>query len=131
SLPWLAYRAGTRGITLDGTAPAARSVLARLLERADVLIETCTPAARAAWGFEPAVLAALHPRLVHCSLTPFGRTGPYAGFRASDLVAVAMGGGAAPAGDPDRPPVRCTLPAAWLHAGAEAALAILVALHAR
>jgi len=131
SLPWLAFRAGARGITLDGAAPGAKRALARLLERSDVLLETCTPAARAAWGFEPAALAARYPRLVHCSLTPFGRTGPYAGFRASDLVAVALGGNAAPTGDPDRPPLRCTLPTAWLHAGSEAALAILMALHAR
>jgi crotonobetainyl-CoA:carnitine CoA-transferase CaiB-like acyl-CoA transferase len=131
SLPWQAFHAGQRGITLDGAAPAARPALARLLDRADVLIETCEPAARAAWGFEPAALAALHPRLVHCSLTPFGRTGPHAGFHAGDLVVVAMGGNAALTGDPDRPPLRCTLPTAWLHAGPEAALAVLMALHAR
>jgi len=131
SLAWLAFHAGQRAITLDGAAPAARPALARLLAWADVLLETCAPPARAAWGLEPAALGAAHPRLVHCSLTPFGRTGPWAGFRAGDLVAVAMGGNAALTGDPDRPPLRCSLPSAWLHAGPEAALAILMALHAR
>jgi benzylsuccinate CoA-transferase BbsE subunit len=131
SLPWLAFQAGKRGITLDGAAPAAQPVLARLLARADVLLESFAPEERAAWGLEPAAVARAHPRLVHCSLTPFGCSGPYAGFRAGDLVAAAMGGGASLTGDPDRPPLRCTLPAAWLHAGAEAALACLMALHAR
>jgi benzylsuccinate CoA-transferase BbsE subunit len=131
SLPWLAFQAGKRGITLDGAAPVARPVLARLLDWADVLVETFAPAERAAWHLEPAAVASAHPRLVHCSLTPFGGSGPYAGFRAGDLVAVAMGGNAALTGDPDRPPLRCTLPTAWLHAGPEAALAILMALHAR
>lgn len=131
SLPWLAFQAGKRGITLDGAAPLAQPARTRLLDWADVLLETFAPARRAAWGLEPGAVASAHPRLVHCSLTPFGRTGPYAGFRAGDLVAVAMGGNASLTGDPDRPPLRCTLPSAWLHAGPEAALAVLMALHAR
>ena len=48
-----------------------------------------------------------------------------------DLVAVAMGGNAALTGDLDRPPVRCTLPTAYYHAGAEAALGVSMALVAR
>jgi benzylsuccinate CoA-transferase BbsE subunit len=76
-------------------------------------------------------LHAEHPRLVWCSLTPFGRTGPYAGFRAHDLVLVAMGGNAALTGDPDRAPVRCTLPTSYYAAGPEAAAGIAMALYAR
>ena len=76
-------------------------------------------------------LHAEHPRLVWCSLTPFGRTGPYARFRAHDLVLVAMGGNAALTGDPDRAPVRCTLPTAYYAAGPEAAAGIAMALYAR
>jgi crotonobetainyl-CoA:carnitine CoA-transferase CaiB-like acyl-CoA transferase len=131
SLPWLAFQAGKRGISFDGASPVAQPAFARLLEWADVLLETFAPADRAGWGLVPSVVAHQHPRLVHCSLTPFGGTGPYAAFRAGDLVAVAMGGSASLTGDPDRPPLRCTLPTAWLHAGAEAALAALMALHAR
>lgn len=131
SLAWLAFQAGKRGIALDGAAPVAQPALARLLDWADVLLESFAPGERADWGLEPAAVGRAHPRLVHCSLTPFGRTGPYAGFRAGDLVSVAMGGNASLTGDPDRPPLRCTLPTAWLHAGPEAALAILMALHAR
>jgi crotonobetainyl-CoA:carnitine CoA-transferase CaiB-like acyl-CoA transferase len=68
---------------------------------------------------------------VHCSITPFGRSGPRAHWRAGDLVAVAMGGNAAMTGDPDRPPLRCSLPTAFFHAGPEAAAAIAAALYAR
>ena len=131
SLPWLAFQAGKRGITLDGARPVAQRALARLLDWADVLLETFTPAERARWRLEPERVAREHPRLVHCSLTPFGCTGPWARWRAGDLVAVALGGSAALTGDPDRPPVRCTLPTSWLHAGPEAALAVLMALQAR
>lgn len=131
SLRWLVLRAGQRGITLDSAAPAARAAWARLLERADVLIETCDPAERVARGLAPAVIAAAHPRLVHCSLTPFGCTGPYAGFRATDLVAAALGGAEVPFADPGRPPRRGAPSGAWLYAGSEAALAVVIALHAR
>lgn len=131
SLPWLAFQAGKRGLTLDGTAPAARPAVAALLDWADVLIETFAPAVRAAWGLTGHAVERAHPRLVHCAITPFGLDGPYAGYRAGDLAVVAMGGNAALTGDPDRPPLRCTLPSAWFHGGADAAGAVLMALHAR
>jgi crotonobetainyl-CoA:carnitine CoA-transferase CaiB-like acyl-CoA transferase len=76
-------------------------------------------------------LRARNPRLVYCALTPFGQTGPYARYRAHDLVVVAMGGNAAMTGDPDRPPLRCSMPTAYFHAGPEAALGIAMALWAR
>jgi benzylsuccinate CoA-transferase BbsE subunit len=76
-------------------------------------------------------LRAERPRLIWCSLTPFGRTGPWAGFRAHDLVLVAMGGNAALTGDPDRAPVRCTLPTSYYAAGPDAAAGIAMALYAR
>jgi len=96
-----------------------------------VLLETFAPGALAGWGLSDEALRARNPRLVHCALTPFGRTGPRAHWRGHDLVVVALGGNAAMTGDPDRPPVRCTLPTAYLAAAPEAALGIAMALHAR
>jgi crotonobetainyl-CoA:carnitine CoA-transferase CaiB-like acyl-CoA transferase len=97
----------------------------RVPDRAVVLLETCAPAQRAAWGCEPAALGAAHPRLVHCSLAPVGRTGPWAGFRAGDPVSAPMGGNAFPTGEPDRRPLRCTLPTVWRPAGPDAPLGVL------
>ena len=66
-------------------------------------------------GYEQ--LRAENPGLVYCALTPFGQTGPYAHYAASDLVLVAMGGNMASTGDPDRPPLRCSHAAQLLGPG--------------
>src|SRR5438093_946996 len=60
-------------------------------------------------------------------VTPFGLDGPRAGWRASDLGVMAASGNMYSTGDPDRPPVRCTEPSAWCHAGPEIAFAVLTA----
>jgi crotonobetainyl-CoA:carnitine CoA-transferase CaiB-like acyl-CoA transferase len=131
SLAWLALNTSKRGITLDLEANAGRAMLQRLLAATDVLLDTFAPGALEAWGLDPASLARLHPRLVRCAITPFGQTGPHSRLRASDLVVVAMGGNASMTGDPDRPPLRCTLPTSYYHAAPEAVLGALMALQAR
>jgi len=131
SLLWLALNSGKRGVTLDLDADRGRPLFRKLARRADVLLDTAPPGDLAGRGLGYEALSADNPRLIQCSLTPYGQTGPYAHYRAHDLVAVAMGGNAALTGDPDRPPVRCTLPTAYYHAGPEAALGIAMALFAR
>jgi crotonobetainyl-CoA:carnitine CoA-transferase CaiB-like acyl-CoA transferase len=131
SLAWLAGNTSKRGVTLAWGRPEGRALLLRLVEGADVLIETAPPGALEEQGLTEAVLASRNPRLVHCAITPFGGSGPRASWRAGDLVAVAMGGNAALTGDPDRPPLRCSLPTAYYHAGPEAAAGIAAALYAR
>ncbi len=69
------------------------------------------------------------PRAVWVHLSPFGLTGPRAGWRAGDLGILAATGNLFATGDPDRPPVRCAEPVAFAHAGPEAAFAALTALH--
>jgi len=131
SLAWIALNTSKRGVTLDLERAAGRAAFGRLLAWADVLLDTFAPGALEAWDLGWERLHADHPRLVRCAITPFGQSGPYASFRARDLVVVSMGGAAAASGDPDRPPLRCTMPTAYLHAGAEAALGILMAIQAR
>lgn len=131
SITWLAYGAGKRGITLDVTRPRGREILDRLCERADALVESFDAADLAAARLDYPTLAARHPRLVVCSISPFGRSGPRAGWRGSDLTATATGGNMALTGDPDRAPLRCSMPSSYFHGGAEAATGLLVALHAR
>jgi len=131
SLPWLAMNTSKRGITLDLERPRGRELYRRLCAGADVVLETFAPGWLAERGIDHADLASECPRLVHCAITPFGRTGPWAGWKAPDLVVVALGGNMAGTGDPDRAPVRCTLPTAYLHAGPEAATGVAMALFAR
>lgn len=131
SLRWLALNTSKRGVSLDWRTEKGAALLGRLAGRADVLIESAAPGTLDELGFGWETLRAANPRLVYCSVTPFGRTGPRAGWRAHDLVLVAMGGNASMTGDADRPPVRCTMPTAILHAGPEAATGVGMALWAR
>jgi len=76
-------------------------------------------------------LAAINPRLIYVSITPFGQDGPKAGYADSDLIILAASGILILTGDDDRPPVRVSVPQAYLHASAEAAGAALIANHER
>jgi crotonobetainyl-CoA:carnitine CoA-transferase CaiB-like acyl-CoA transferase len=131
SLLWLAMNTSKRGLTLDLDRPRGRELFVALAARADVVLESDAPGALAARGLGWSVLHAANPRLVLASLTPFGQTGPWAGRRASDLAVVAMSGNLFCTGDPDRAPVRCTLPVSHYHGGIEAAVGVVFALLAR
>jgi benzylsuccinate CoA-transferase BbsE subunit len=69
----------------------------------------------------------LNPRLVYVAITAYGQDGPYSGFAANDLTLAAMGGPMSLQGHPDRPPVRITVPQAWLQASAEATVGAMTA----
>jgi crotonobetainyl-CoA:carnitine CoA-transferase CaiB-like acyl-CoA transferase len=131
SLLWLALNTSKRSITLALESPRGRELYRSLVATADVVLETRAPGELAALGIDYGSFRAAQPRLIHCALTPFGSDGPYASYRAHDLVSVAMGGNALLTGDPDRPPVRCSLPTSFYHAGPETALGIAMALYAR
>jgi crotonobetainyl-CoA:carnitine CoA-transferase CaiB-like acyl-CoA transferase len=131
SLLWLALNGSKRGITLDVDGPRGRDVFLELAARADVVLENERPGRMAERGLGWDVLHAKNPRLILSSLTPFGQTGPYADWRASDLTAVAMSGNLHCTGDPDRAPVRCVMPVSYYHGGIEAAVGVAFALLAR
>lgn len=131
AITWLAYNASKRGVTVDLASASGRALFDRLCATADAVVETYDPATLAELNLEWDTLHAAHPQLVVCSITPFGRTGPYAAYRASDITITAMGGNMALTGDPDRAPLRCTMPSSYYHGGAEAASGLLVALLAR
>jgi crotonobetainyl-CoA:carnitine CoA-transferase CaiB-like acyl-CoA transferase len=126
-LAWLALNTSKRSVVLEVGSPEFRGLAAR----ADVLLESSAPGWMAERGVGYEQLRGLNPRLVYCAITPFGQTGPYASYQASDLVVVAMGGNASMTGEPDRAPLRCTFPTSTYHACPEAALGVVLALHAR
>src|SRR5437763_3827530 len=131
SLFWWAYNRNKRSITLDITSSDGQAILRRLVARAHFLIESDTPGTLAAYGLGYDDLAALNPALVYVSITPFGQNGPKAHYADSDLIILAAGGPLILTGDDDRPPVRVSVPQAYLHASAEAAVAALIAHHER
>jgi len=131
SLLWLALNTSKRGVTLDLERPRGRDLFLALADRADVVIESEPPGRMSARGIGFGELHARNRRLIHCAITPFGQTGPHAEWRGSDLTVAAMSGNLYATGDPDRAPVRCSLPVAYYHGGIEAAVGITFALLAR
>jgi crotonobetainyl-CoA:carnitine CoA-transferase CaiB-like acyl-CoA transferase len=130
SLHFFAFNRNKRGITLDLTREAGRSVLLRLVEKADFVIESARPGEMDELGLGFDALRQVNPRLVYVAITAFGQDGPHARLAASDLTLAAMGGPMSLQGDPGRAPVRVSVPQVWLHASAEAAVGALTA-HAR
>lgn len=128
---WRAYNVNKRLLPLNLDTEAGWTVLERMLDHADVLIECAHPGSPLASRFDPERMAARHPRLVHVSITPFGRTGPRAHWQASDLELMAAAGAMSLAGEPDGEPVRVSAPQAYPWAGAHGAVGALVALLGR
>jgi hypothetical protein len=100
-----------KGIALDLKTPGGAKVLRRLIESADVLVENFGPGVMDRLGFGYDEISKAHPALIYCSLSGFGRTGPYRHRRGFDLVAQAMSGimsftGGRPAGQMRRAAVR-------------------------
>jgi crotonobetainyl-CoA:carnitine CoA-transferase CaiB-like acyl-CoA transferase len=131
SLYWWAYNRNKRSITLDLDTSEGKTILRRLVEGAHFFIESDTPGYLAERGLGYRDLAAINPALVCVSISPFGQDGPKASYADSDLIILAAGGPLVLTGDDDRPPVRLSVPQAYLHASAAAAVAALIAHHER
>jgi crotonobetainyl-CoA:carnitine CoA-transferase CaiB-like acyl-CoA transferase len=117
-----------RGIVLDLKTEGGVKVLRRLIATADVLVENFGPGVMERFGLGYDELRKEHPGLIYCSLSGFGRTGPYRHRRGFDLVAQAMSGIMSFTGEtPDGPPVKCGAPLSDITAGILAAMGILAA----
>jgi len=131
SLYWLSYNTNKRGITLDIEKKRGRDILAGLVKESDFLIESFEPGHMEGLGLGYSELSAINRGIIVTSITPFGQTGPYSRYKASDLVLMGMGGQLFLTGDADRPPVNISLPQACLHAGADGAVGAMIAFHHR
>ena len=127
SLFWWSYAANKRSITLNLNSLDGRALLKRLLPTADFLVESGPPGELAALGLAFADLAKINRALIVVSVTPFGQSGPYAGFQATDLVGIGMAGLMYVTGDPDRAPVRVGFPHFYLHGAAAGATGAMLA----
>jgi crotonobetainyl-CoA:carnitine CoA-transferase CaiB-like acyl-CoA transferase len=126
SLYWDTYAANKRGIVCDLDTEEGRADFHRLVAAADFLFESSAPG-----SFHPAELRRINPRLVHVSITPFGSDGPKANWATTDLTVWASGGPLAYNRDEVGPPLRISVPQAYLHAAADAAGGALIAHFAR
>jgi crotonobetainyl-CoA:carnitine CoA-transferase CaiB-like acyl-CoA transferase len=132
SAAFLMMNRNKRGIALNLRSAEGRAVLRRLILQVDVLVENLRTGALEAMGFAYDDLAAENPGLIYCSLTGFGRTGPYADRGGFDLIAQGMSGLMSITGDMPQPgkepePVKVGAPVTDITAGILAAMGILAA----
>ncbi len=128
---YLSCNRNKRSLALDLKNPASRPVLEDLLRTADVLVENFLPDAVAQFGLTPERLAEINPRLVSCSISGFGRTGPLAAVPGYDLVTQAGSGLMAITGDSRGEPAKVGVAISDLVTGLYAAASALAGLYAR
>jgi crotonobetainyl-CoA:carnitine CoA-transferase CaiB-like acyl-CoA transferase len=131
SLFWFFTNLNKRGITLNIETEDGRDIFKRLVKSAHFLIESYEPGYMAKLGLGYPELEKLNPALIMTSITPFGQSGPYAHYKATDVVLMAMGGVARVFGDPDRAPVRISQPQAFFHGSIHGVVGSLMAHHWR
>jgi formyl-CoA transferase len=124
-----------RSVTIDMSKPQGQALIRQMAEQADVLVENFKVGGLAKYGLDYASLSALNPRLVYCSVTGFGQTGPYAERAGYDLLIQASSGMMSITGRADGEPggggVRVGVALTDLFTGVYASTAVLAALRAR
>ena len=106
SLIFLLANLNKRGITLDLESPEGQKIFKELVREADVVVETFQPGHLAALGLDYEVLERENPGVLMTSITYFGQTGPYSGYKGEEIVAYAMGGIMSISGTSDREPLK-------------------------
>jgi len=131
SAPFLAVNRNKRGLVLDLKQPDGVAILKKLVATADVLVENYRPGVARRLGVDYATLSAINPRLIYCSISGFGQTGPYAGRGGYDLIAQGMSGIMSATGSEGGAPVKVGVPITDLGAGLFGVFGILCAVRAR
>jgi crotonobetainyl-CoA:carnitine CoA-transferase CaiB-like acyl-CoA transferase len=119
---------GKRSVTVDFRRPEGQERVRKLVADADVVIENFKVGGLAKYGLDYPALAAVNPRLIYCSITGFGQTGPYAHRAGYDFVIQGMAGLMSVTGEPGGPPQKVGVAVADIATGIYAATAILAAL---
>ena len=119
---------GKRSIAIDFEKPEGQALVRRLAQRSDVLIENFKTGGLAKYGLDHASLAALNPKLIYCSITGFGQTGPYAARAGYDFMIQGIGGNMDLTGEPDGAPQKTGVAYADIVTGLYAVIAIQSAL---
>lgn len=131
SLFWWTFNHSKRGATLDLNQLRGRDLFLRLVDHADFVIESSPPGAMDGIGLGWSAIHTRNPRVVMTSITPFGQSGPYAQWSATDLIGVAMGGLASLCGSPGRPPIRPSAAQGYTQASAQAVVGTMIAHYHR
>ncbi len=120
-----------RSVTLDISAPEGQALALRLIAESDILVENFKVGALAKYGLGYEQLHGKFPKLVYCSITGFGQTGPYAPRPGYDSLIQGMGGVMSLTGEPGGQPQKVGVPVADLFAGLYGCIGILAAIRHR
>ena len=131
SAPFMLWNRNKRSVALDLKSPGELATFKAMAAVADVVIESFRPGTAARLGIGYETLCALNPRLVYCSISGFGQTGPYSSRAGFDLIASGMSGLMSINGPAGGPPYRIPIPITDLGGGLNGAIGILAALAAR
>jgi crotonobetainyl-CoA:carnitine CoA-transferase CaiB-like acyl-CoA transferase len=131
SAAFISLNRNKRGIALDLAIPEAREVARDLIAKADVVVENFSAGVMGKFGLDYASVSPANPRLIYCSISAYGRNGPFAWRPGFDPITQAESGFMSLNGFPDGPPVRTGPPIVDMATGMSACNAILLALMAR
>jgi crotonobetainyl-CoA:carnitine CoA-transferase CaiB-like acyl-CoA transferase len=131
SAAYVSLNRNKRSVTLDLTKAEAREVARELIARADVVVENFSASVMKKYDLDYASVVEGNPRLIYCSISAYGRQGPFASRPGFDPITQAESGFMSLNGFPDGPPVRTGPPAVDMLTGMSACNAILLALLAR
>jgi crotonobetainyl-CoA:carnitine CoA-transferase CaiB-like acyl-CoA transferase len=119
---------GKRSITVDLKSDEGRETVRRLVKTTDVVIENFKRGGLEKYGLDYQSLRALNPKLIYCSITGFGQTGPYADFAGYDYIVQGMSGFMSITGEPDGQPMKAGVAVADIFTGIYSVTAIQAAL---
>src|SRR5438874_3782232 len=128
---YLSCNRNKRGITLDLAQPEGMSIFHDLVRRNDVLVENFRPASAEKLGLSPEKLLEINPRLVICSISGFGRTGPWSALPGYDFAIQALSGLMSITGPAEGPPCKVGVAVTDVLTGLYAAVALLACLRGR
>jgi len=131
SLSFWHYHTNKFGVTLNLETPKGQDIFKKLTQKADIIVESHPPGHLDKLGLGYQELSQINPGLIMTSITPFGQTGPYRDYKASDLVGEAIGGFMASHGYPDQPPIILYGEQGYQIVSNHAAIATLIALYFR
>ncbi|MEZ5894488.1 MAG: CaiB/BaiF CoA-transferase family protein, partial [Parvularculaceae bacterium] len=125
---YLCANRNKRSVAVDMAAPDGAELIRRLARKADIVLENFKPGGLKKYGLDYDALRGINPRLVYCSITGFGYSGPYRERPGYDFIVQAMGGLMSATGEPKGEPMKAGVAVADLFAGMYAATSMLAAL---
>ena len=131
SAPFMLWNRNKRSMVMDLKNAEDHKTVLKMIEVADVLIENFKPGTAKRLGIDYETVSAINSKLIYCSISGFGQTGPYSPRGGFDLIACGMSGLMSINGPPDGPPYRIPMPVSDVCGGMNGAIGILMALVAR